>query len=146
MVEWWQARVKCKSLTSPEVSAGMRWMESSGVANDISGDGQFIVGNSFGGGGSSKAFLWDDANGMRSIEEIIEENQVQADGWLLQVATGISDDGSVTVGECVNPNGRIEGWILDLNASNATSVPEPGSVWIVLLGCVMAMIHRLHSP
>jgi hypothetical protein len=35
-------------------------------------------------------------------------------GWMLTRATGISDDGLTIVGQGLNPQGQLEGWVLQL--------------------------------
>lgn len=113
-----------------------RWTQSTGMvglgdlpggqfyswASDVSADGSVVVGYSITSGesgkGTSEAFLWDAANGMRNLRTVlVTEHGLDLSGWLLSEATAISDDGLVIVGNGTNPDGVSEAWI--------AAVPEP---------------------
>jgi uncharacterized membrane protein len=93
-------------------------------ASDISADGAVIVGGS-GEDARFQAFRWTAESGMRSVQEMLQELGVDTSGWRLGEASGVSADGSVIIGNGVNPNGDPEGWVAVIPASY---VPEPGVV------------------
>jgi uncharacterized membrane protein len=86
----------------------------------VSADGSVIVGSANSG---SKAFIWDDANGVRYLKVVLENNfNLDLAGWGSMVAKDISADGSVIVGYGNNPEGNNEAWmaILDWPAGDFT--------------------------
>jgi probable HAF family extracellular repeat protein len=82
----------------------------------VNGDGSVIVGRARSGAGSDRAFIWDDATGMRELAVVLEtEYGLDLTGWLLHDARGVSDvglDGEFTVvGNATNPNGDPEAYV-----------------------------------
>jgi uncharacterized membrane protein len=69
----------------------------------ISGNGQFIVGNSYSPaeGVEVGGFIWDASNGLRDLKAVIESRGVNLVGWFLSSVTAISADGNVIAGEGV---------------------------------------------
>jgi hypothetical protein len=52
-------------------------------------------------------FLWDQANGLRSVTALLRANGVLPDGWRLQWGAGLSADGRTIAGFGLSPdNGR----------------------------------------
>jgi probable HAF family extracellular repeat protein len=89
---------------------------------DLSYDGSIAVG--FGHSEVGKeAFIWDQVSGMRSLQRVlVDEYRLDLEGWRLETATGISDDGTVIVGTGVH-DGVSEAFVV--------SIPEPGVlVWV----------------
>ncbi|CAK9078657.1 PEP-CTERM sorting domain-containing protein [Durusdinium trenchii] len=85
----------------------------------VSADGSVVVGQSSSAQGT-EAFLWDDANGMRSLKDVLtSEYGLDLTDWSLYDARGISADGRTIVGTGVNPDGDTEAWV--------AVVPEPSS-------------------
>jgi probable HAF family extracellular repeat protein len=84
-------------------------------------DGSVIVGS--GRTGLDSAFVWDSQNGMRKISCL-----VNSPGWILEGATGVSDDGTKIVGYGYNSSGIREGWYVNL-----TAVPEPSTLFTSML-------------
>jgi probable HAF family extracellular repeat protein len=87
--------------------------------NAVSADGSVIVG--MGQNNGRRAFIWDDANGVRVLKDVLENNfNLDLAGWSLTVANDISADGSVIVGYGNNPDGNEEAWmaILDWPAAD----------------------------
>lgn len=123
---------------SPEA---FRWTQGGGMVplGDLAGgrywsravatnqDGSVIVGQSESTGGL-EAMIWDQANGMRSLRQVLIAAGLGQDilGWTLTEATGISADGTRIVGYGINPSGNIEGW--------AVTIPEPASLTLVAVG------------
>ena len=87
------------------------------TAEDVSADGSIIVGGSVGVGGAPeiKAFIWDDVNGIRSLQLVLANAYgVDLGAWILERALGVSGDGLKVVGFGINPLGDTEGWIATL--------------------------------
>jgi probable HAF family extracellular repeat protein len=119
-----------------------RWTEAGGMvglgdlpggyfdsqAADVSSDGSFIVGYSYDDSGQA-AMVWDAVHGMRSVKTILQDSGLDVTGWTLWEANGISDDGSVIVGNGINPGGSVEGWI--------AVIPEPSHFILFSLGAIL---------
>jgi probable HAF family extracellular repeat protein len=91
-----------------------------GQALAVSPDGSRIVGSTRNLDGKDVAFLWDAANGMRSLGQVLEEEYgLDLDGWQLQEATGISGVNAfgefTVVGVGTNPAGNPEGFVAILS-------------------------------
>ena len=75
----------------------------------ITYDGFVIVGSSFKNRNSGTAFIWDQKNGIRPLQNVLASDYgMEPAGWDLQAATGISYDGKVIVGWGKNPSGNQE--------------------------------------
>jgi uncharacterized membrane protein len=92
-------------------------------ASDISNDGTVIVGGS-GEDARFQAFRWTAASGMRSVQQMLQELDVDLTGWKLGAASGVSADGSVIVGDGINPEGDWEAWVAVIPPNY---VPEPSA-------------------
>ncbi|MHC5061449.1 MAG: hypothetical protein ACYTFK_10255 [Planctomycetota bacterium] len=80
-------------------------------ASDVTANGRTIVGSSIGDEGD-RAFIWDPNNGMRNLKDVLETDfGLDLTGWQLEVAYGISANGSTIVGSGMNPSGNIEAWV-----------------------------------
>jgi len=98
-------------------------------ARDVSADGSTVVGFAAAASGN-EAFLWDAAHGMRSLQGVLTDTLgLDLDGWTLNEAMGISDDGLTIVGRGINPGGFPEAWIVTL--------PEPASLILLALGATV---------
>jgi len=121
------------------LSAGyeaFRWTEHSGLvdlgdvnpggypnstAAAVNADGSAIVGIC-----SSGACIWDAAHGMRDLAALLmQEFGLDLSGWTLSIATGISADGTVIVGNGINPDGDREAW--------RAVIPEPATVTLLVM-------------
>ena len=102
-------------------------------AYGVSADGSVVVGQSHSPDYPWQAFIWDEANGMRSLKEVLENDfGLDLTGWSLREATAISDDGLTIVGNGKNPSGEYpEAWRTQL-----TPVPIPGAVWLLGSGLI----------
>lgn len=83
----------------------------------ITDDGATIVGTADwdGGFGGSHAFIWDETNGMRNLQTVLEtEYGLDLTGWTLLSAYDISGDGRFITGPGINPDGENEAWLVDL--------------------------------
>ncbi|MDX1532340.1 MAG: hypothetical protein R3362_12490, partial [Rhodothermales bacterium] len=94
----------------------------SSLAFDVSADGSVVVGEGFSGEGR-EAFLWTAPDEMRALKAILEDDMgLTLNGWTLRSAHAVSDDGTVIVGEGVNPQGENEAWRVVLAAVWAAPV------------------------
>lgn len=107
--------------------------DSVGLATSKLGD--VVVGRGTSALGS-EAFYWTAAGGMRRLSDFLSGEGLSTAGWLLQSATGISEDGRTIVGYGLNPDGRQEAWMATLNP-----VPEP-TTWLGLGIGVTALLRR----
>ena len=85
-----------------------------GYVLEVSGDGSVIFGlGSIDVG--SEAFVLTEPQGMRRLANVLPDDYGLDPGeWLLQFASGVSDDGLVIVRYGVNPGGNAEGWVVRL--------------------------------
>ncbi len=97
----------------------------------VSDDGSVVVGfGSTSTGWGMEAFIWDQANGMRNLKDVLEKGYgLDLTGWTLENATAMSADGLTIVGYGINPDGLAEGWI--------TTIPEPASLLLLGLGTIL---------
>ena len=80
-------------------------------AYGVSANGTIIVGSGCNESGEV-AFIWDAANGMQSLQKILEIPMgLDLTGWTLIRATDISADGTTIVGWGTNPAGVTEAFI-----------------------------------
>jgi probable HAF family extracellular repeat protein len=100
------------------------------TANAVSADGSIVVGWGTTDAHPEEAFIWDEINGMRPLQDVlVTDFGLDLSGWTLYQATGISSDGSVIVGYGRNPSGYNEAWI--------ATVPEPATIFLFALGAVI---------
>ena len=89
----------------------------------------------------SEAFIWDSANGMRNLRELLVSEGDDLTGWRLTWAYGISGDGSTIVGFGTNPEGSSEAWVARLK-----SVPEPSTLILTIVVALGLLCGRLVMP
>ena len=114
-----------KAPLNPGQAAGLGDLQGGAfhsVAEAVSADGRITVGCS--DAGVPTAFIHDDVNGMRSLEEVLTtEYGLDLTGWQLASATDISADGLVIVGQGTNSAGRQVNWV--------ATMPEPAALTIL---------------
>lgn len=92
----------------------------------VSADGSVVVGR--GNSSSSlgdEAFIWDETNGMRSLQNLLESEGIDLAGWNLLNAAAISNDGLSIVGTGINPGGNREAWLVQFDSiPDSKPVPE----------------------
>jgi probable HAF family extracellular repeat protein len=102
------------------------------VALATSLDGSAVVGYSEAEPQGYHAFLWTEADGMRNLNEILEDDYgLDLTGWRLSLAYDISDDGTTIVGYGRNPAGQTEAWRasgLQLGTVSAEGSPEAAAL------------------
>ncbi len=94
-------------------SSAFRWTQASGaveiapgfatLATDLSDDGNVVVATSWedaqnDGASPEHTFVWDTANGTRSLDEILEDRDVDTTGWEFGHARALSGNGKVLLG------------------------------------------------
>jgi probable HAF family extracellular repeat protein len=89
------------------------------IALSTSGDGSVVVGHSSSDKGY-EAFIWTADEGMQSLNDYLVANGIDMTGWFLSEARGISNYGTVIVGIGSNPDGNIEGWIVQIDSAPIT--------------------------
>ena len=103
------------------------------VAQAVSADGAVIVGDSATDGGRTtfEAFVWDEANGMQNLRDLLIAQGDDLTGWELASATDVSADGRTIVGWGFDPDGQTAGWLARLGPADRELVTidvKPGSV------------------
>jgi len=107
-----------------------RWTEETGMvgldflpggnqsrATGVSANGKVVVGEAVDASGREQAFRWTAATRMQSVLTLLLASKVvtMADfGWRLESANAVSADGTVIVGDGVDPLGHVQGWIARL--------------------------------
>jgi probable HAF family extracellular repeat protein len=80
------------------------------TAMAVSADGNIVVGLMTDTNACTRAFIWDQTNGMRSVKSVLTSAGVDIGTWLLSMAMGVSADGRVVVGTGANPERKVESW------------------------------------
>ena len=105
-------------------------------AYGVSADGLLVVGEDQTASGS-EAFIWDPNNGMRSLKWVLETEYgltAELEGWTLQSARDVSENGLVIVGYGINPDGEPQAWIV--------TIPEPSTLMLLALGGLVLLRRR----
>ncbi|MGB2984850.1 MAG: PEP-CTERM sorting domain-containing protein [Phycisphaerae bacterium] len=119
---------------SDEGTQAFRWSAETGMEAlgsfgplAMSEDGTVMVGSI----SSSQAVIWDEVNGIRDLEDLLEVDfGLDLSDWTLLSARDISADGTVIVGLGINPQGYKEGWV--------AVIPEPSCLTLFIL-CAWAL-------
>ena len=123
-------------------SEGFRWTEADGLSGlgwlpggshssvvDVSADGTIVLGESDSTGNIiDEAVLWSEAQGMRSVKNLLAEAGVDTSGWSLDDAGGISSDGTIIVGTGNDPQNEIRGWIAICSSALCTGFVTPENI------------------
>jgi autotransporter-associated beta strand protein/probable HAF family extracellular repeat protein len=82
------------------------------IAMAVNSDGSVVVGaGTVGTSSLFRAFRWTADTGMQSVYDMLAANGVKFSMWSDMVATGVSADGTVIVGNGRDAAGNYEGWI-----------------------------------
>jgi len=99
-------------------------VEHDSVARGASADGSVIVGAGWFASEDYTAFIWDAAQGPRSIRKLLTDTYgLDLHDWVLNSAEDVSADGRVIVG-LGSHNGVTEGWI--------AVIPEPSTITLAV--------------
>jgi uncharacterized membrane protein len=83
---------------------------------DMNADGSVAVGTSLAFGTvPTTAVIWDAQHGVRDLNTVAAQLGIGLQGYHLETATGISDDGMVIAGDARQPNFSARGYILRLS-------------------------------
>ncbi len=123
----------------------------SSTAHAVSADGSVVVGASAisPGAGGDTAFYWTAANGLRSMDVVVDEaGLVVEPGDYAEAAFGISGDGLVVVGLGSSDfnSGDQEGWILDLSPAQPLPVLSPLATAALVAVMIGAVHRRMRRP
>ncbi|CAG0952928.1 hypothetical protein PHYC_00299 [Phycisphaerales bacterium] len=135
-----------RSMNSLNGTEAFRWTAATGMvplgdlaggafqswAYDVSGDGSVVVGRAsiagpcgpFGCNSEGRAFIWDEAHGMRDLQQVLTDLGVDLTGWKLLEARGVSFDGRVITGSGLNPEGLGEAWVASLSPAPPACEPD----------------------
>ncbi|WP_425397683.1 hypothetical protein [Aeoliella sp.] len=81
------------------------------VSTDATNSSAWLEGDADGFGRIKVPFIWDAHHGMRPLARVLAGDfGLDFEGWRLNEATAISDDGTTIVGVGRNPDGVIEAW------------------------------------
>lgn len=100
-----------------------RWTEKDGMkglgylsggsfsnAQAVSGNGAIVVGVSNVSGGG-QVFRWTEPTGMKPLKKLLSDSGVPLDGFVLENASDISEDGKIITGLGTAPDGSDVSWI-----------------------------------
>lgn len=118
-----------------------RWTQETGIViigdlnsktTGISGDGSLVIGYHSDlphSNGIYSPWVWDAANGQRTLSSFFTEHGVIFSGELITV-TAVSSDGRTFVGAGVNPSGLTQAWV--------ATIPEPAGWSLMMTGLMIA--------
>jgi len=110
--------------------------EGPSIARAVSADGSVIVGDAaMSNSVASLPFIYTPSGGMRALTDVLDGLGVDTSDWILEMATGVSDDGRSIVGYGIHlgPAVRREAWI--------AVVPEPNGL-LLILGALLCLRSR----
>jgi len=96
------------------------------VARAVSNDGKVIGWSGDALWGNQEAFIWTATGGMRSLADLLRENDVELPaGMVLTAALDISGDGTTVVGVCRDHNWNEGYWRIGLGDAVESTSPPP---------------------
>jgi probable HAF family extracellular repeat protein len=108
---------------------------SASLATAVSADGSIVLGVGNVSGPRGEGFIWDAANGMRSLQAVlVNDFGLDLTGWTLLDPRGISDDGLAIVGIGTNPSGDKEAFL--------AIIPEPSTALLLASGLTALALRR----
>jgi probable HAF family extracellular repeat protein len=127
--------------TSAQGTEAFRWTAGGGMlglgdlpggainseALAVSANGSIIIGTATTASGP-RAFIWDSVHGLRDLADALDDSGIDSTGWQLQAARGLSPDGTIIVGQAINPLGQSTGfrvrWLTSETVTMAASASE----------------------
>jgi uncharacterized membrane protein len=91
---------------------------------DVSHDGSVVVG--YAEGAPQGAFIWDPSHGLRSIHQLLLDDNVDVSNLTFSAARFVSADGRTIVGGALGGSGGQSAWV-------ATVVPEPSTLVLTVV-------------
>ena len=144
----WHADLGMRPL-SPILDGGL-----DSTALDVDDSGNAVVGSYAVAGGSTLAFLWTPGTGRVDLANYLTNTLglgSALSGWTLLEATDISADGRIIAGNGLDPNGRNQGFLIDLDGPQRATVilrpDEPDnspSTWELWVECGDFTIQELY--
>jgi hypothetical protein len=116
-------------MTPPSMPSGYPISQATGASNNGSRIVGYMESDYF--GTNSNAFIWDQANGLQDLQQVLMNSDGLASalaGWKLTEATAITPDGNTIVGDGTDPQGQQEGWIVHL-ATSSGHPQTPAITW-----------------
>lgn len=114
-------------------------------ANGVSAEGSIVVGRASvdAGAGNYGAFIWDETNGIRSLQALLEQLGADLSDWTLTSATDVSGDGRSILGYADHDAGYRSGFVATVPEGQGAGaqfsawvqpLPEPGHRALFLAG------------
>lgn len=96
----------------PELLGDLPGGSNNGIAWCVDDSGRFVAGYASSWDGD-EAFLWDAVNGMRRLEDILNQNGIATTGWVLRSVYDLTvANGQIhLVGVATDPNGNQQAYI-----------------------------------
>ncbi len=92
-------------------------------------NGDIIVGYYLDNHAKEKGFIWTKTHGLLDLQYALETVYgLDLNGWSLNAATDVSDDGSTIVGWGTNPAGNTEAWIARISGQTAVDTKTSSQV------------------
>lgn len=105
------------------------------LAYAVNGDGSVVGGTGALATGGPQAFIWTEADGMRSLMDVLIANGISVpSGWRFNEVTSISDDGMTFGGYGRSPTNQFQGFVV--------TIPAPSGGMLLALGGVVALRRR----
>ena len=88
---------------------------------------------------------------MVDLAELLADNGIDLTGWQLEEAVAVSADGTVILGNGINPSGDPEAWLVQISAFVLSVASlEPAAlvllIGLILLAGALASRPTAHSP
>ena len=90
-----------------------------------------------------EAFIWDPVHGMQLLQNVLTENGASLNGWTLNWAQSISDNGLTIAGGGTDPAGHEEAWVATISSD---SVPEPATLALLFIAGAAVVLRRCKQP
>lgn len=118
----WTADTGLVALGDAPVDA---YVQASGVSNDgktvVGGIGSMFNWDS----DTADALIWRPQWGLRHLQDVLTNDyHLDLTGWQLTSARAVSTNGTVILGNGINPSGQMEAWIATIDLAGTTLLPR----------------------